>query len=352
MTTTRIAGLRALATRMSGFGRGGDASESQCGGGLASPLVRWWELALYGVLLVTASVMRLWDLGSRAVHHDESLHAFYSWNLYNGSGYVHNPMMHGPFQFEANAALFYVFGDSDYTSRLLYAFLGIALVGMPFLFRARLGRYGALFASGLLAFSPTMLYFSRFSRNDILMSVWTLGLVICVWRYLDEGKNRYLYASAALLALAFATKESAYMVTALLGLFLVALLVSRSMALVRHNVVYGETSPPDAVWRWVHGAWAALREGASLQAESRIAGLIILLITLTLPQWAAAAGLLQKTPFLSGTNIVLTRPDSMPPIGAPAGGGEAVAFLSSLLYWECRFTREQSGGGRSGGGAR
>ena len=39
----------------------------------------------------------------------------------------------------------------------------------------------------LLAFSPAMLYYSRFARNDILMAVWALGIVIAMWRYLDEG---------------------------------------------------------------------------------------------------------------------------------------------------------------------
>ena len=161
--------------------------------------------------------MRLWDLGSRAMHHDESLHALYSWNLFSGQGYQHNPMMHGPFQFEANAAMFFVFGDSDVTARLLYAVMGAVLIVMPLLLRWRLGRLGALFASALLTASPTILYFSRFARNDILMAVWALGLVICMWRYFDEGRNRYLYVAAALMALAFSTKESSYLVVATLG---------------------------------------------------------------------------------------------------------------------------------------
>ena len=76
---------------------------------------------MYFVLFITASTMRFWDLGLRAVHHDESLHAYYSWNIFTGSGYVHNPMMHGPFQMEATAALFHIFGASDVTSRILYA---------------------------------------------------------------------------------------------------------------------------------------------------------------------------------------------------------------------------------------
>ena len=65
-------------------------------------------------------------------------------------------------------------------------------MALPFFFRARLGRIGALLTSAMLAFSPTLLYFSRFARNDVIMAVWALGLVISMWRYLDEGKPRYL----------------------------------------------------------------------------------------------------------------------------------------------------------------
>ena len=215
--------------------------------------MRWWELAAYAALLLAAAVSRLWDLGSRAVHHDESLHAYYSWILSNGSGYTHDPMMHGPFQFEATAAVFLVLGDSDYTSRLVYAVAGIALVAMPFLLRRRMGRLGALFASAMLAASPAMLYFSRFSRNDILMAVWTLGLVACAWRYIDEGKNRYLYAAAALLALAFATKETAFIISAVFGTFLLARLVLPGLAHMEVPTADGRTPMPRALWTLASG---------------------------------------------------------------------------------------------------
>ena len=67
-----------------------------------------------------AFIMRIWDLSSRAVHHDESLHSFYSWVLTQGGGYQHNPMLHGPLQFEINALIFSVFDSSDFISRILY----------------------------------------------------------------------------------------------------------------------------------------------------------------------------------------------------------------------------------------
>jgi len=61
------------------------------------------ESALYVILIAAAALTRFWDLGKRAIHHDESLHAYYSWVLSQGNGFRHDPLMHGPFLFEANA---------------------------------------------------------------------------------------------------------------------------------------------------------------------------------------------------------------------------------------------------------
>ena len=285
------------------------------------PVARW-EFAAYGALLATAAVMRLWDLGARAMHHDESLHAYYSWNLARGEGYEHLPMMHGPFQFEANAAVFYVLGDSDVSARLLYAVFGSLLVVLPLLLRSRLGRPGALTVAVMLAFSPALLYFSRFARNDILMAVWTLGLVISMWRYLDEGRPRYLYAAAALLAVAFATKETAYLVTALLGLYLVLRVAYERWAAAASGPGTGEAAPARGL---ITRVWASLQIFSG--TSSRPLSFLVLLITLSLPQWSAMIGLFQDTPLLSWSNLVLAAPVTEVAIGAPQGGGLVIAFL-------------------------
>ncbi|MCA1644527.1 MAG: hypothetical protein LC797_03340, partial [Chloroflexi bacterium] len=75
-------------------------------------------------LMFVGLVLRFWDLGAKAFHHDESLHAFYSWRLYDGQGYVHDPMMHGPLLFELNALIYLLFGASDFTARLVPALVG------------------------------------------------------------------------------------------------------------------------------------------------------------------------------------------------------------------------------------
>ena len=182
---------------------------------LALRLSLTWETAAYAALFAAAFGFRFWDLGARALHHDESLHGYYSWVLYTSGSYAHNPLMHGPFQFFGTALVFFLAGGaSDYTVRILPALFGTALVALPLLFRGHLGRLGALFAAALIAFSPTLLYFSRFARNDIYIAVFTLGIIVCLWRYAAPavgealGRNRYLYIAAALLGLSFAAKEN------------------------------------------------------------------------------------------------------------------------------------------------
>jgi len=211
---------------------------------------RYWEIALYGLIVLIAAGLRFWDLGSRAIGHDESLHAQYGWYLYNGDGYTHDPMMHGPLKFHAVALIwkglaflssapflsaFAHWGPSDYTVRILPAIFGTALVLLPYFFRGYLGRVGALFAAVLLAFSPILLFFSRFIRDDLIVAFFTLALVICIWRYFAERRNLYLYLIAGLLALSFATMEATFLVSGLFLIYLDLLLAWEIMAQLRER---------------------------------------------------------------------------------------------------------------------
>ena len=288
--------------------------------------VRWWEAAGYVALVVVGLGMRLWDLGARAMHHDESLHALYSWKLSNGEGFAHNPMMHGPLQFEANAALFFVLGDSDITARVLYAFMGTVLILMPLLFRSRLGRLGALFAAVLLTVSPAMLYYSRFARNDILMAVWTFGLVICMWRYFDEGRNRYLYISAALLAFMFATKESAYLVVGMIGLWCFLMAMQPKLSRAWSSIETQGVSPPMALGRALNSVWNSFLGVLNESRRGGPASFMVFLIVVTLPMWSAFAALFQDTPLLSWMNLTLAAGEGSARIGDPVGGGNVIAF--------------------------
>jgi len=161
-------------------------------------------------LMFVGLVLRFWDLGAKALHHDESLHAFYSWRLFDGQGYVHDPMMHGPILFELNALAYLLFGASDFTARLVPALFGVGMIGLPFFLRTELGRKGAIAASLLFVVSPAFLYFSRFIRHDIYVDFFTLLMVVGVFRYLASGRKSWFYTACVSAALLFATKEDFY----------------------------------------------------------------------------------------------------------------------------------------------
>lgn len=257
-------------------------------------------MSAYASLVAIALIMRLWDLGSRAVHHDESLHGFFSWQLYRGDGFTHNPLMHGTFLFEGTAGMFLLFGDNEFSLRLLPALFGTALVLLPLLLRSRLGNIGAIVVATLLAFSPTLFYFSRFARNDIFMAVWTLALVAVMWRYLDERRPRWLYAAAALLALGFATKETQFLVVAILAIALLAL------------------SAGD-VGRWIWGQRSLREWGAA-------GSFLLLLIGLSLPMFGAVFGIFQESLgiTLAATDAGAAGSPGLAP-GEPQGAGLWIA---------------------------
>jgi uncharacterized protein (TIGR03663 family) len=169
-----------------------------------------WESAFYIAFILIALLTRFWGLGARTLSYDESIHAFYSWKLANGQGYIHDPITHGPFLFFANALLYLLLGASDYTSRLLPALFGVILVGLPCFLRRWLGRTGALVSSGLILISPSLLYYSRYLRNDIYIAVWTVLMLLVFFRYLDDRQEHWLYLGAAALALSLCTKEVAF----------------------------------------------------------------------------------------------------------------------------------------------
>jgi len=83
--------------------------------------LRWLttERLGYLLLILVGLFTRLYHLGVRAMSHDESLHALYSWYLYVGHGYRHDPMMHGPFLFHVTALSYFLFGDNDFAARAI-----------------------------------------------------------------------------------------------------------------------------------------------------------------------------------------------------------------------------------------
>ena len=178
------------------------------------------EVLVFGVILILAFLSRFYDLGTRVMSHDESLHTYFSWLLYKGQGYQHTPMMHGPLQFHLLALSYYLFGVSDFTARIPAALFSIAMIWMLWYWRRYLGKAGALIAGLLMLISPYMLFYGRYVRNEAFSGFAGLLMIYVVLRYLESGEKRYLYWLTISLLINFTAKETAFIYTAQALLFL------------------------------------------------------------------------------------------------------------------------------------
>ena len=88
------------------------------------------------------------------------------------------------------AASYFLFGDSDFSSRLPHALFGIAVVLFAlFGWRRYLGRTGAMLAGLFFMISPYMLFYSRYARNEIFIVFWGLVMLWTFLRYLEGGEK-------------------------------------------------------------------------------------------------------------------------------------------------------------------
>lgn len=208
-------------------------SRSLGGSSITTAGASWPELVRHvrlGVVIIglvgLAAILRLWNLGDRALHHDESLDAWYSWRFLNGTFEGYDPVYHGPLRFYITSAFFWLFGESDATARLLSALCGIGSVAFVWSLRRELGRVGTIVAAAALCLSPTMLYYSRFGREDAQMVFLALAAVVLAIGYLRAPRTSVAVGLMFVLACSFAIKESTYLFCLLLALYALVVVAS------------------------------------------------------------------------------------------------------------------------------
>lgn len=247
------------------------------------------EQALYGLFVLIAFGIRFWDVGSRAMHGDEAVHAWFAWNLYNGTGYQYDPVYHGPLQFLVTAAFFFLFGVSNTTGRLMAVLFGSALVGLIYLLRPYLGRTAALVAAFLISVSPAFVYVSRLERDDIFTAFFALLLATSIFSFVRTRQVVWVYAGAGAAALSLSAMENTYITLFVFGSF-VLIVLATEVAMTRGIA-------PSLVNMWS-------RTGDSTSIHWAIIGgyLLVMLAALVL---TIATGLYLPVPFMLALLIVL-----------------------------------------------
>ncbi len=178
------------------------------------------ETIFWTALLILALFSRFYILGARVMSHDENSHVYYSWRYFQGEGFAHDPLMHGPLQFHLIAPAYFMFGDNDFTGRTPAALFSVATVMFMWFYRRYLGRAGAMVAGLLMLISPYMLFYGRYARNEAFVGFFGVVMIWAILRYLETGKPLYLYVTTAVNVLHFTSKETSFIYTAQAMLFL------------------------------------------------------------------------------------------------------------------------------------
>ncbi len=179
------------------------------------------ESVLYLAILALAAFVRLYRLGLAPLSIDEALQAVAAWR-----GAL-PPSGTSPVLYAINSILFALMGTSEGLARLGSAIFGTALVGVPALLRHRLGRLGALGAALVLALSPTAIMASRALSGEIVAAAAGFGLLALGERYMQTGERKWIYALAAVLALALISGSGIYTLILIFGIAGVAWQVTR-----------------------------------------------------------------------------------------------------------------------------
>ncbi|GAB4486142.1 MAG: hypothetical protein Fur0016_05950 [Anaerolineales bacterium] len=193
------------------------------------PALPWLtiEVLVFAVIVLLTIFTRFYDLETRVMSHDESLHTYFSNELAEGRGYLHNPMMHGTSMYHFIALSYFIFGANDFTARIPSVLFSIAMVWLLWPWRRYLGRVGVIAAGILMLFSPYMLFYGRYVREDVFAVLYGMLMLYAVLRYLEVGEARYLYILAVAQVMHFTVKETAFIYDALLLIFLAVYLIVR-----------------------------------------------------------------------------------------------------------------------------
>ncbi len=184
-------------------------------------------------IIIVAFVLRLYRLDERVFHHDEAAVGYFTYKLFNEGIYSYDPSFHGPFMYYVTAEVYRRIGDSIYSSRLLPALFGAAMIFLLIPLRKYIGNTGVILSAFFLALSPSFLYYSRFYREDIFIAFFSLLMFVCAVKYAEKYAEEkysilrifYLLVAAIAMASMAALKENAYIAMALILFYLFLLFI-------------------------------------------------------------------------------------------------------------------------------
>jgi hypothetical protein len=128
--------------------------------------------------LAFAIAIRMIGLGQLPLSDHEATLGFQALHIFSSG--AQNPTEQALYQ-NLTGILFFLFGASNFTARVIPAFFGGALAFSPFLFRKRMGTRNAVILSFILALEPCLLSFSRQADSTVIaltLFAYAMGFIL------------------------------------------------------------------------------------------------------------------------------------------------------------------------------
>lgn len=202
--------------------------------GFQSRIRAWLSFRnLFLVIFLLGLFLRLFALDLKLFHHDEAVHAWFSYKLMTEGSYAYDPMYHGPFLYYATAAMFTLLGDTDLVARILPALFGAAIIPLIYgIYRlGYLDQRQTLVAALFVAISPNLVYFSRFLRHDIFQLFFTVLILVALLAYLERGRLRYALIAGLAIGCGMSLKEDMPIFLIVVGTFALYLFIRKHIQL-------------------------------------------------------------------------------------------------------------------------
>ncbi len=202
---------------------------------------------VYLILILAAAAgafaLRLPLLDVRPLHTDEAVHGIKFGPLLEKGEFRYDPLeYHGPTLHYSTLIPAWLAGARTVDEvtvtqmRLVTVFFGLLLVALPFLARGALGNWGAAWAAFLTAVSPMMVYYSRYYIMEIMLVVFTGGLLLAIWHYWRRPSAAAAIAGGLCAGLMHATKETCvFAFAAAFGAVVLTWVVERASARLRQR---------------------------------------------------------------------------------------------------------------------
>ena len=179
------------------------------------------------LIICGAFLFRIYSLSSRPMHCDEAVHAYKTGILLETGKYEYNPSQyHGPTLYYFSIPLIWLSGFHNFVEmnetalRLVPVLFGMGLIFLLLFFSESIGKMESICAGLLTALSPAMVFYSRYYIQEMLLVFFTFSLILCVWKYINSGKIKWIIFAGISLGLMYSTKETSVLALISIGLSL------------------------------------------------------------------------------------------------------------------------------------